>query len=98
MEVATLSPKGDCCGLVMPFFAYILRCSDDTLYTGYTRDVDKRVATHNAGLGAAYTRGRRPVRLVHVESFDTRSQAMRRECQLKRLSRAQKVALITEIW
>jgi putative endonuclease len=78
----------------MPFFAYILRCADGTLYTGYTRDVVRRVATHNAGLGASYTRGRRPVRLVHVEPFATQREAMRREWQLKRWSRSRKLALI----
>ena len=78
----------------MPFHAYILRCADGTLYTGYTRDPEKRVATHNAGLGAAYTRGRRPVELVHAETFDTQGDAMRRECLLKTWSRAMKLALI----
>jgi putative endonuclease len=78
----------------MPFFAYMLLCADGTLYTGYTRDLDKRVATHNAGKGAAYTRGRRPVELVHAETFATQGEAMRRECELKTWSRARKVALI----
>ena len=78
----------------MPFFAYVLRCADGTLYAGYTRDVDKRVATHNAGRGASYTRGRRPVELVHLEAFETQREAMQREIQLKKLPRAAKLALI----
>jgi putative endonuclease len=78
----------------VPFFAYILRCADGSLYTGYTRDLDRRVAAHDAGLGASYTRGRRPVRLVHAETYDTQRDAMRRECELKRWPRARKLALI----
>ena len=78
----------------MPHFAYILRCADGTLYTGYARDVDRRLDTHNSGRGASYTRGRRPVRLVFAESFDTQKDAMRRERQIKKLTRAQKLALI----
>jgi len=81
-------------GLAMPFTTYIVRCSDGTLYTGYSRDLEKRLALHNAGLGAAYTRGRRPVRLVHAESFPTQREAMQRECRLKKWSRAKKEALI----
>jgi len=80
--------------MTMPFFAYIVSCADGTLYSGYTRDVERRIATHNAGRGAAYTRGRRPVRLVHVETFQTQGDAMRRECQLKKLSRSEKLLLI----
>ena len=77
----------------MPHFAYIVRCADGTLYTGYAVDVDRRVAQHNAGRGASYTRGRRPVEVLHVECFATRSEALRREAQIKRWPRKRKEAL-----
>ncbi|MCI8894673.1 MAG: GIY-YIG nuclease family protein [Lachnospiraceae bacterium] len=73
---------------------YILRCSDNTLYTGWTNDIEARLAAHNSGQGAKYTRGRRPVELVYLERFDTRQEAMRREVYIKRLSRADKLKLI----
>lgn len=75
---------------------YILRCSDETLYTGITKDVVRRVEEHNGSglLGARYTRARRPVRLVYLESHKTRSGAARREYKIKRLSREAKEALI----
>ncbi|AAG20390.1 MULTISPECIES: GIY-YIG nuclease family protein [Halobacterium] len=72
---------------------YVIECSDGTYYTGYTTDVQRRVAEHNAGDGAKYTRGRTPVTLRHTESFDSKSEAMRREYRIKQLSRAQKEAL-----
>ncbi len=75
-------------------YVYVLRCADDTLYTGYTTDVARRVAEHDAGDGAKYTRGRTPVALVHVESFDSKAAAMSREYEIKQYSRAQKVRLI----
>ena len=75
---------------------YVLRCADDTFYTGYTTDVERRVREHNAGEGAKYTRGRTPVELVHVESYDSRSAAMSREYELKQLDRAAKAALVSE--
>jgi putative endonuclease len=75
-------------------FVYVLRCADDTLYTGYTTDVERRVAEHDAGDGAKYTRGRTPVELVHVESFDSRSAAMAREHEIKTFSRAEKERLV----
>jgi putative endonuclease len=73
---------------------YVLRCADDTLYTGYTTDVERRVAEHDAGEGAKYTRGRTPVTLVHVEHHASKSAALRREHEIKSLSRDQKEALI----
>lgn len=73
---------------------YILRCCDGTLYTGWTNDIKKRLAAHNSGKGAKYTKSRTPVELVHVEFFDTREEAMRREYAIKQLSRIQKLALI----
>jgi putative endonuclease len=75
-------------------FAYIVRCADGTLYTGYARDPEARARTHNRGRGARYTAGRRPVVLVHVERFRTKSKALRREYALKQWPRARKEALI----
>ncbi|ELZ95092.1 putative nuclease [Haloferax mucosum ATCC BAA-1512] len=75
-------------------FVYVLRCSDGSLYTGYTTDVERRVAEHDAGTGAKYTRGRTPVELVHVEEFDSKSAAMSREYEIKQLTRAEKLTLI----
>ncbi|KAB1186966.1 MULTISPECIES: GIY-YIG nuclease family protein [Haloferax] len=75
-------------------FVYVLQCSDDSLYTGYTTDVERRVAEHNAGDGAKYTRGRTPVELVHVEEFDSKSAAMSREYEIKQLTRRQKQTLV----
>lgn len=75
-------------------YVYIVRCSDDTLYTGWTNDLKKRIAAHNAGSGAKYTKSRRPVALVYYEAFETKQEAMSREFHLKRLSRAEKLALI----
>lgn len=75
---------------------YVLSCADDTLYTGYTTDVERRVAEHNAGDGAKYTQGRTPVELVHVESFETRSAALSREYAIKQLSRPEKERLVTD--
>jgi len=73
---------------------YVLRCADDTFYTGYTTDIERRVAEHDSGEGAKYTRGRTPVELVHVESFDSRSAAMSREHEIKQFSRARKESLV----
>ena len=75
-------------------YTYILRCADGTLYTGWTNDLEKRLAAHNAGTAAKYTRPRRPVTLVYQEAFPTKEEAMRRERQIKRLTRAEKLALI----
>ena len=78
----------------MSHYTYILECADGSLYTGYTPDLEKRVETHNAGKGAKYTRGRRPVKLVYSEKYDTKEEAMRREYQIKHLKREEKLALI----
>lgn len=75
-------------------YTYILRCADGTLYTGWTNDLEKRLAAHNAGIGAKYTRPRRPVTLVYHEVFETKEAAMRREWEIKHLSRRQKLRLI----
>ena len=74
-------------------FTYILRCADGTLYTGWTNDLEKRVAAHNAGTGAKYTKGRGPVSLIYSESFATKEEAMRREFAIKQLSREEKLRL-----
>ena len=78
----------------MPY-CYILECSDGTLYTGWTTDLERRVKVHNAGRGSKYTRLRRPVRLVYSERLPDRSGAQKRELAIKRLPRAKKMALIT---
>ena len=75
-------------------FVYILKCADDSLDTGWTNNLDKRMDTHNSGNGAKYTRGRLPVKLVYFESYETREEAMRRESKIKRMSRNQKIELI----
>lgn len=80
----------------MPF-VYILECADGTLYTGWTTDLERRINEHNAGRGARYTRGRRPVRLVYWESVTDQGAAMRREAALRRLTRRAKLALIDQV-
>ena len=79
----------------MAYYVYILRCADNTLYTGSTTDVARRAAVHNSGRGAKYTRSRRPVKVAYWESCPDRSAALRREAAIKRLSRAEKEALIS---
>lgn len=77
------------------FFCYMLRCADHSLYTGYTNDLKKREKVHNSGKGAKYTRSRRPCTLVYAEKFETKSEAMKREYEIKhRLSAREKEALI----
>ena len=80
----------------MSHYVYVLVCADDTYYTGYTTDPERRVAEHDAGEGAKYTRGRTPVKLVHVEAFDSRGDALSREHEIKSLSRAGKERLVGE--
>lgn len=75
-------------------YVYVLECSDGSLYTGYTTDVARRVAEHNAGDGAKYTAGRRPVTLRYVEYHPSQSAAMSREYELKQLSRGEKEDLL----
>ena len=77
-------------------FTYILRCADGSLYTGWTNDLEKRIAAHNAGTGGKYTRSHRPVTLVYCETFPTKEEAMKREYAIKHLSREEKEALIAE--
>ena len=78
-------------------YTYILSCADGTLYTGWTNDLDRRLAAHNAGKGGKYTRSRLPVTLVYHEEFETKEQAMSREYAIKQLTRAQKLKLINGI-
>ncbi|MBQ9967879.1 MAG: GIY-YIG nuclease family protein [Oscillospiraceae bacterium] len=80
----------------MKYFVYMLRCRDDTLYTGYTNDVKRRENVHNTGKGAKYTKSRLPVKLVYFEEHESKSLAMKRECEIKKLTRPQKEALIAE--
>ncbi len=75
-------------------FTYILRCADGTYYTGWTNNLEKRLAAHNAGVASKYTRSRRPVELVYHERFETKEEAMGREWRIKQLTRTQKEALI----
>ena len=79
----------------MPFTVYILKCADKTLYTGCTNNLVKRLREHNSSkAGAKYTRARRPVKLVHLEKFRTLKAGRRREAEIKRLTRKQKLQLI----
>lgn len=79
----------------MSYFVYILECSDDSLYTGIAKDVDKRLEEHNSSdKGAKYTKARRPVKLVYKESSQDRSSASKREYAIKKLSRSKKLQLI----
>ena len=76
------------------WYVYILRCGDNTLYTGITTDVEKRLETHRSGKGAKYTRGRGPLELVYQEVCGTHSDALKRELQIKALSREEKQKLL----
>lgn len=78
----------------MANYTYIVRCKDDTLYCGWTNNLEKRIASHNAGTGAKYTKNRRPVELVYYETFDTKEEAMSREYAIKQMTREQKLNLI----
>ena len=77
-----------------PWYCYIVRCSDDTLYTGISTDPERRIAMHNKGKGASYTASRRPVIMVYCETVGTKGDALRRELQIKALTRKQKMELI----
>lgn len=79
----------------MKYFVYILECADNTLYTGYTNDIDRRLQAHNSGRGAKYTKTRLPVRLAYYESFDSKQEAMSREWHIKHdMTREEKLKLI----
>jgi putative endonuclease len=85
----TQRPGARCC-------VYIVRCRDDTFYTGWTNDLEKRMKVHNEGRGARYTRARCPVELVYCEEFASKNEAMSRERSLKKMTRAAKRRLIEE--
>ena len=78
----------------MTAYTYILKCADNTFYTGWTTNLENRLKTHNQGKGAKYTRSRLPVILLYYEEFQTKKEAMHREAAIKKLSRSQKERLI----
>lgn len=83
--------------VVAPWHVYMVVCSDQTIYTGITKDLQKRLHEHNDGAtGAKYTRSRRPVKIVYQEEQSSRSTATKRELQLKKMTRAKKLQLIRE--
>ncbi|MEF9934005.1 MAG: GIY-YIG nuclease family protein [Clostridium sp.] len=77
-------------------FIYILKCSDNTLYTGWTTNLNRRLKTHLSGKASKYTRARLPVEMVYSESFLTKSEAMKREAAIKKLTRKEKLNLISK--
>lgn len=83
-------------GMAVAWFVYMLRCRDGSLYTGCTDDVERRLAVHQSGKGAKYTRSRLPVELVYQEPVEDRSAALRREAAIKRLSRREKLKLLEQ--
>ena len=74
-------------------YTYMLKCKDGTYYIGYTNDLEKRVKAHNEGKGAKYTKGRGPVELIYYEEYEEKNIAMRREWEMKKLTRSQKEEL-----
>ena len=76
-------------------YAYMLRCKDNSIYSGYTTDLEKRLATHNSGMGAKYTRARLPVKLVYFEEFKDKKEAMKREWQFKQYTHEEKEEIIS---
>lgn len=80
-------------GLKYKYYAYMVKCRDNTIYSGFAADPYKRESVHNSGNGAKYTRSRLPVKLVYYEGFDTKSEALKRECALKKLTRTEKLRL-----
>jgi putative endonuclease len=77
-------------------YVYVVQCRDDSYYTGYTTNVEKRIDTHNNGTGAKYTRARRPVNLLYYEEYETKSDALKAEYRFKQLNRKQKEEYIRE--
>lgn len=77
-------------------YTYILECKDGTYYTGWTNNLEKRLKDHNEGKGAKYTRAKRPVTLVYYEEFESKEEAMKRECAIKKMKRSEKAALISK--
>ncbi|WP_225047482.1 GIY-YIG nuclease family protein [Lacticaseibacillus kribbianus] len=81
--------------MAKPYYFYVLLCADGTFYGGFTDDVGQRVATHNAGRGAKYTKARRPVRLLYAEAFEDKHDALSAEWHFKHQARAAKEAFLT---
>ena len=79
----------------MTCYCYILECSDGTFYTGWTTDPQRRVSQHNKGVGARYTRARRPVKMIYLEAQSSRTEAMKREIAIKKMNRGRKMKLIS---
>lgn len=79
------------------WYVYILRCVDDTLYTGITNNIDRRLKAHNAGTASKYTRSRRPVTMIYQEEAETKGDALRRELAIKKMTRSQKQSLIEQL-
>lgn len=84
------------CKTMEKHFVYILSCADDSLYTGYTNNLEKRLKMHNEGKASKCTRARLPVAYVHIECFDSKSEALKREAAIKKLSRKQKLMMIND--
>jgi len=76
-------------------YVYILKCKDGSLYTGYTNNLEKRLKVHNEGNGAKYTKARLPVELVYFEEYETKSEAMKRELEIKKMKKSEKIKKIT---
>lgn len=87
-----MSPEPEC---PVGWFVYLARCGDGSLYTGITNDLETRLEAHNRGKGAAYTRGRLPVLLIYSEAVADRAAALRREAEIKRMSRPRKLELVS---
>ena len=75
-------------------FVYVLKCGDGKLYTGYTSNLPRRLRLHNLGVASKFTRGRKPFSLVHLESYNTKSEALKRELEIKRMKRSGKLKLV----
>lgn len=88
--------KKDSDPCIKKYYVYILRCIDSTLYTGYTVDLKERIKKHNMGVASKYTRARLPVKMVYFEEFESKSLAMKREIQIKKLKKAEKENMIKE--
>lgn len=76
------------------YYVYLLKCKDNSLYCGYTDNIEKRISVHNSGKGAKYTRSRLPAELVYYEEFSEKREAMKREYEIKKLTRTQKTELV----
>ncbi|HJM15765.1 MAG TPA: GIY-YIG nuclease family protein [SAR86 cluster bacterium] len=79
---------------MLSWYVYILECKDNSLYTGITNDLQKRIIAHNSGKGAKYTKARLPVKLIYKEVYKTKSDSLKREFEIKKLKRTEKIKLI----